>query len=332
MSAKKFRRLPRRRLRGVWVAFASLFGVAPLAMSQPIADGFVSGAGKYSTGALNNQNPFAPGFTSGWTQGTGSTKFHVDPAANGLSTSAGLSYPTGGSVGVTGATADAAQTIGRSVSVPSSSTYYMSGIYVRGNASSITPGAYAFMGWGNTVVPNAVTSGSSLQGVYVGFTQTAETSTDGTTLDDFGDLIIRSRQNIGGTLRTVDTVLVDGQAVSTYLQNYYVVTKLTVNASGTTDRLDYWVNPTSIASDAAMSSSALTSGSVSVDTIASASDLSRLTFAESAYDALFSFDEPRIATTLADLSAATPTPEPVELALAVVGLLALGRRSRRSPI
>src|SRR5947209_9121890 len=133
MSFQNVRR-PGGWLPGVCFAGASMLA-APLARPAPIADGFVSGNGQYSTAALNNQNPFVRGVTSGWTLGTGSTKFHVDPAANGLSTSAGLSYPTGGSVGMTGATADASQTIARAAAVPSSGTYYMSGIYLRGNSN-----------------------------------------------------------------------------------------------------------------------------------------------------------------------------------------------------
>lgn len=315
---------------GVAAALGGLGTSPAIVAAAPVADGFVSGTGKYATGGIKGQNPSLPAFTSGWTLGTGSTKFHVDPTANGL-TSAGLTYTAGGSVGITGLAADASQTVGRAVTAQTSGTYYMSGLYLRGDSGSIAAGAYAFMGWGNSVVPDLVTTGSTLQGVYVGFLQTAET-TSGGTLDDYGDLVIRTRQNIGGVERVVDTILADGQARSTYFVNYFVVTKLTLNTSGAKDTLDYWVNPTSLASDATLTSTAETYGTVTVDTLASGADLSQLTLAESKYDGMFSFDEPRVATTLADLAAATPTavPEPAAGGAAfVVGGLALLRRAGR---
>jgi hypothetical protein len=300
--------------------------LAANARASLVADSFVSGTGKYTTGNLNNQNPGAPGFTTGWTLGTGTTKFHVDPVADGLTASA-VTYPSGGSVGLTGATADMNQTIGRGVSVPASTVYYMSGIYESGSVGGITPGAYAFMGWGNAVVPNASSSGSLMQGVYVGFTQSAAT-TSGGSLDDAASLVIRTRQNIGGTEENVDTTLVDGSVFPTAFNEYFVVTKLQLNTSGNNDTLTYWVNPTNITSETSMNNTALLFGSVTVDTAVSNASFSQLTFAESQFNAMFSFDEPRIATTLADLSAATPTPEPASLSLLAVSVFPMLLRRR----
>jgi hypothetical protein len=300
--------------------------VAAAAQAAPIADGFLTTSGNYTVGALSGQNPYVPFFTSGWTQGTGSTRFSV--ISTGL-TSTAATYKTGGAVELTGATADTSQSIGRNVTIPTASTYYMSVLVDRGNSASITPGSYALMGFGNSVQPDIVNSGSTLQGVYIGYTQSAAT-TSGGTLDDFGSLVIRSRQNIAGANRVVDTVLVDGQAFSTFQQTYLVVAKLNVNSTGTTDLLTYWVNPTSLSSEATMSSTALITGSVPVSTIATAADLSRLTLAEDSYNATIDFDEPRIGTTLAELAAATPTPEPSALVFAALAFTALRSRSRRS--
>ena len=146
-------------------------------------------------------------------------------------------------------------------------------------------------------------------------------------LDDFGDLVLRTRQLIGGSNIGVDTILIDGQATTTFSKTYLVIAKLNVNATGT-DLLSYWVNPTNLTSDTQMSNTALISGSVTTNNIASSSDLARLEFAESNFDGPVTFDEPRIATTLADIVAPTPVPEPGALALILAAAM-LGRGRRK---
>ena len=73
---------------------------------------------------------------------------------------------------------------------------------------------------------------------------------------------------------------------------------------------------------------ALISGSVTTNNIASSSDLTRLEFAESNFDGPVTFDEPRIATTLADIVAPTPVPEPGVLAMILVAAM-FGRGRRK---
>jgi hypothetical protein len=185
------------------------------------------------------------------------------------------------------------------------------------------------MGFGNTTVPALGSAASSLTGIYIGYSENGSVNSSGT-LDDFGDLVIRSRQLIGGSNVGVDTVLIDGQAISTFSTTYLVVAKLTVNASGV-DLLNYWVDPTNLTSDAQMNNTALVAGSVPTNCISTSTDLARLEFAESNFDGTVSFDEPRLATTLADLTVPTPVPEPCTTLLAVLigGAFSL-RRGRTS--
>jgi hypothetical protein len=211
----------------------------------------------------------------------------------------------------------------------------MSFLVIRGAANSITPGSYALIGFGNGVQPNTATQNSAVQGVYVGYVQTA--STDGSSANggagnynDYGSLIIRTRQDIGGTEENVDTILVDGEGNSTDEVTYFVVAKVQVNTSGSNDTLQYWVNPTSLSSDSAMSSSALVTNTITVNTIGSSADLSKLMLAEQSYaTTAIDFDEPRIATNLADLAAATPTPEPSTVGLVLLTAAGLLGRRRK---
>jgi len=307
------------------IAFVALALGAWHAGAAPVADSFAtSGSGAYTAPAvLNGQNPGIPNFSGAW---SGSTQFSV--ITTGLNSSA-VTYEKGGAAELVGTSSDAAQNVSRSVTVPSSSTYYMSFMVIRGNATSITPGSYALIGFGNGVQPNTETTNSTVQGLYVGYVQTADSG--GTNYNDYGSLIIRTRQDIGGTEENVDTIMVDGEGNSTYETNYFVVAKLQVNTSGSNDTLEYWVNPTSIASDSAMSSSALVTNTITVNTIGSSADLSKLMLAEQSYAATIDFDEPRIATNLTDLAAATPTPEPstVGLVLLAAGLLGRHRKWHR---
>jgi hypothetical protein len=289
-------------------------------------DGFVVGTGKYTTGVLDGQNPPVPGFTSPWNQAGGATNVQV--VSTGLTSSA-VSYETGGAVNLVGPTTSGVSTLARNFSAASSSTYYMSCLCNRGNVNTINPGSYSLMGFGNTGTPALGSSGANFMGVYIGYSEVGATSSGGT-LDDFGDLVLRTRQLIGGSNIGVDTVLVDGQATTTFSKTYLVIIKLAVNASGT-DLMSYWVNPTDLTSETQMSNTALISGSVTTNNISSSADLSRLEFAESNFDGPVTFDEPRIATTLPDLLAATPVPEPTTCMMffATAGLLACcGRRHR----
>jgi hypothetical protein len=163
----------------------------------------------------------------------------------------------------------------------------------------------------------------------MGFVQTASQSYNAGGYNDFGSLIIRTRQDIGGTQENVDTILVDGEGNSTNEVTYFVVAKVSVNTSGSNDTLQYWVNPTSLSSDSAMSSSALVTNTITVNTIGSSADLTKLMLAEQSYNATIDFDEPRIATNLADLAAATPTPEPSTVGLVLLTAAGLLGRRRK---
>jgi hypothetical protein len=308
------------------VALVALALGALRATAAPVADSFAtSGSGAYTAPAvLNGQNPGIPGFSGAW---SGSTKFSA--ITTGLNDSGVTTYAKGGAAELVGATADAAQNVSRSVTVPSSSTYYMSALVIRGNSSSITPGSYALIGFGNGVQPNTATTNSSVQGLYMGFVQTASQSYNAGGYNDFGSLIIRTRQDIGGTQENVDTILVDGEGNSTNEVTYFVVAKVSVNTSGSNDTLQYWVNPTSLSSDSAMSSSALVTNTITVNTITSSADLTKLMLAEQSYNATIDFDEPRIATNLADLAAATPTPEPSTVGLVLLTAAGLLGRRRK---
>ncbi len=292
-------------------------------------DGFVVGAGKYATGALYNgttgQNPSVPGFTSPWNQAGGATNAQV--ISTGL-TSTAVSYETGGAVNVVGPTTSGVSTLARNLTAASSNTYYISALCNRGNVNTITPGAYSLLGFGNSGAPSLGSAGSAFMGVYIGYSQVGATDSNGT-LDDFGDLVLRTRQLISGSNIGVDTVLVDGQATTTFSKTYLVIAKLNVNASGT-DLLSYWVNPTDLTSDTQMSNTALISGSVTTNNISSSTDLSRLEFAETNFDGTVTFDEPRLATTLADLVAPTPVPEPGMVGMILAGATLFTFRRKRS--
>ena len=226
------------------------FGSPAFATLQ--GDGFVVGTGKYAVGSLYNgttgQNPPVPGFTTPWNQAGGATNAQV--ISTGL-TSTAVTYETGGAVNLVGPTASGVSTLARNLTVPSSTTYYISALCNRGNVNTINPGAYSLLGFGNTGTPALGSAGSGFMGVYIGYSEVGATDSNGT-LDDFGDLVLRTRQLIGGSNIGVDTILVDGQATTTFSKTYLVIAKLNVNATGT-DLLSYWVNPTNLTSDTQMS-------------------------------------------------------------------------------
>ncbi|HZZ44894.1 MAG TPA: PEP-CTERM sorting domain-containing protein [Tepidisphaeraceae bacterium] len=307
-----------------------LAALSTAAHAQLVADGFTIGAGHYTAGSLYNgatgQNPFVPSFTSPWNLGTGSTTFQ---AATGSLTYSAAPYVTGGKINAVGTTTTIG-TLARSFTHTSSTSYYMSVLCNRGNVTTIVPGAYSLLGWGNATTPNLGTSTTNLAGVYIGFSEVGAVSSGGT-LDDFGNLVIRTEQQITSTTKgTVDTVLVDGQATSTYQQTYLVVAKLNVNdLAGGADSLTYWVNPTSLSSEAAMTSSALITDTIPTLAITTATDISRLEFAQDDFDGTASFDESRFGTSLANLTAVTPTPEPTSLLLLAIAGGFLRRQPRR---
>ena len=286
------------------------------------ATSYIAGESLYNNGAA--QGPTALGFTGVYNHGAGTNNFLSTATEND---DAALGTTPAGDVQWAGASdANAAdRTIARNINtITTPSVYYTSTLLEESNVNTTTypptAGDFVGLGYANTTNPVLGTTSGTQTGFYVGFGDESAT--------DPGSLVIRTR--LTTAVADEDTVLVDGTNAATPVANqlFLVVTETDVNYSGSLDKITYWVNPTNLASDTTMTSTAEYTGSFnSFADQGNTSDLTRLEFAAPvAFAPTVDFDETRLATTSADLDNA-PLPEPTSLGL--IGLAAGGLLRRR---
>jgi len=276
------------------------------------------------------------GFSGTWSGGSVTSNYVAQ--ANTLSNAAIGGTPAGDVqwLGASNAAPTQDRNVARSVTsavtnvdpsaTPTGSVFYTATLVEEDNAdttATAATGDFVGLGYVNTTDPVLGTTSAYQQGFYVGFADESAS--------DPGSLVIRTRITSGKA--DEDQVLVSGitaasNGTSLAGQTYLVVTKTQVNSgTGNTDLITAWVNPTSVASDAAMGTP-----TASFYTYAfQGGDLQRLEFASpnnEAFDPAVEFDETRLATTSADLYV-TPTPEPASLGLIVIAAGSLLRRRRR---
>jgi hypothetical protein len=303
---------------GLAVAGLTTASSAQLLVQDSYPVGPNESAGEYEIDQLKNQPAGLQslGFQTGpYNQGSGTGQFAV--------TTGGLNYPAlgvdgsdSGKVTYSAAPIDQfTRSNARNVdgTLPGTSTFYVSHLVNRGNISLDTSEAgYVLTGFGNFVAPTLGSTSGFLDGVYVGWAQKSDT--------DEGSLVLRSRQTTAQSAE--DVVLVDGDATDTQGITYNVVYKAEVNASGGTDNITWFLNPTDFTDDASLASSAAATGSFSSFAYGDA-DLDRLNYVSFQWNGNAFFDEPTIAASPSSLV----VPEPATAGLlAVAGLAALRRR------
>jgi hypothetical protein len=293
-----------------------------------VSDSYATGTdptmGQYVVGnPLSNQPGLVtPGFTTGgYTSGTGTSNF--------LSTASGLIDAADGADATTGAVAwvgstGAEKSVARnltSFTESASPTYWISEL-VKNTGNQTTTSGWLLSGFGNNVAPTFGTTTGFLQGIFFGFSDNSGTANE-------ADLVIRYRDTSGnnGGKSTADTILVNGANNATAGQTYLVVAAVNVNYSGSLDHVTYWVNPTDLSSQAALTSTALTTGGFDTLAFQNVGDFARLNYAEQGWDGDAFYDEARLGTTLASIG---PVPEPSSMVLLGAGsIAALSVRSRR---
>ncbi len=301
-----------------------LFGLAGAAHAQLIAaDGYVNDGGivDYNAGFGNSFNgqssAAAMGFVDPW--GGGSTSGNTHPDFGTLDNPA-VGYETGGKGKFTPSVAfsDFERRFEHTLApfaAPANDVFYMSHLVNTGSevAMGATEG-YALVGFGSFADRGRLEGNQDfLFGGFVGF------AADG---NGAVDLVIRSRTGANAPGAVANTVLQDASAGDTVDNTTFnVVMKLTYTGG---DKIDWWVNPADLTSDAAMTGSALASGTINGFQLGSAADMNRLTVNTYGYDRSFFWDESRLAYDLASL-----VPEPASGILGSLGLMALLTARRR---
>lgn len=277
--------------------------------------------------ALKNQSAslVTPGFTTGpYGSGTGTSNFGA--TLNGLeSPILGSTSAASGKVSLLPPGVDTQNRSNARILSPTltgNGTYWLSYVVNRGSIDTSGGTGWAFVGFGNTTVPD-LTSTGTLAGFFVGFAQ------DGVA-GNFGNLVIRSRNTTSTTANT-DTVLVNGATASTVDTTYTVIIKVGINAiSGNQEDVKWWLNPADGTSEATLDSSAAATGAFTSFALQSAGDFARLYYTTRSWNAPVHFDEPRLANDFAGLGLAVP--EPASLSLGGGGALLLLARRRRNSV
>jgi PEP-CTERM motif len=292
--------------------------------SDPTMGQYVAGASLFSGQPANLTTPgFANG---GYTHGLGFTS-NFASSASGLINAADGADASTGSVQWIGVNDTTNRSVARNLSTfneGTTGTIWISQLMMNSSTSNpTTTGGFVLSGFANTTFPAFGTTTGNLFGMYFGFSDSSGTANE-------ADLVIRARGTAGGATST-DTVLVNGANNATAGNTYLVVAAVNINSNGSLDHVSYWVNPTDLSSQTALTNTALTSGGF--DTLAfqgaavGNGDFTRLNYAEQGWAGDAFFDEARLGTTLASIG---PVPEPTSMVLLGVGsLAALVVRSRR---
>jgi hypothetical protein len=303
--------------------------------SDSYATGTNPGLGQYDATAPNNALSGQPGTLSnlgfadgGYTHGFGTSNFVA--SATGLINAADGADASTGSVGWVGAPLDnATRSVARNLTAfneGTTGTYWISEL-MSNTGNQTTTSGWVLSGFGNTTFPSLGTTTGNLFGLYFGFANDSGAANE-------ADLVMRFRSSAGGATST-DQILVNGANNATAGNTYLVVAEVNVNSSNPLDHVNYWVNPTDLSSQTALTNTALASGSL--DTLAFqgqttnpvGNDFTRLNYAAFNWDGDATFDEARLGTTLASI-APSSVPEPSSMILLGAGsIAALAVRSRR---
>jgi Tfp pilus assembly major pilin PilA len=301
----------RAKLKVLAACSAALF-VARVSQAVPIAyDPFINGAGGYTAGAINTQNPSVFGFTGAWTS---TSSANTVSATNSTHNSA--IQTTGGSLAWTG-TSSTSPDRGATRSLASytasaSDTYYFSLTASRGTWTGTTNNE-EMAGF----TDSTVTSGT-FKGFQFGFRRVGATATD-------PFLSIRA----GGTTTDVFTQ-------STFGRTFLAIFKLEKDVNGTEDRLSYWIagqtstlNSTlNTSSEATINASTPTAsrdakGVLTGQFISGKTDITQFSIHSPTASGAITWDELRMGTEYADVA-----PEPGCLAFLGLAFLGLGSRRR----
>ncbi len=251
--------------------------------------------GEYSEAALNGQPAVLmnQGFSNGgYNQGTGTAQFQATTLT--LNSNVG---GLGGKVVYSSTPLDGIyRSVARSVDrLPGLGTYYFSQTVNRGDIPQAGGDGFVLSGFGNFVAPELGPTSGFLAGVFVGFSQNPSNP------NSFGDLVLRARTTTAQSAE--DMVLVDGAFSSTANQTYTVVFR--VDIAGGADNVSWWLNPTDFQNgEAGLTATSSGNGSFSSFSFGSASDLQRLNYTARNWNGNVFFDEPRLATEIADLEVA----------------------------
>lgn len=304
---------------------AMLLCINDAAEAQLIAaDSYENGGSDYNAGFGNSFNgqssTSALGFTDPWGGGSASGNTHPDLVT--LDNPA-IDYESGGKGKFTASVAfsDFERRFEHPLApfaAPANDVFYMSHLVNTGpEATGGDTEGYAMVGFGS-FADKARLEGTQdfLLGAYVGYVP-----------DGAGDvdLVIRSRTGIFAPGSVTDEVLLDASA-GDVVDNltHHVVMKLTFTGG---DKIDYWVNPSDLTSDVAMTNSSIATGTITGFQLGNASDMNRLTVNTFGYDRSFFFDESRLGYDLASVTGVVP--EPTSLALGSLALLAIVGKRRR---
>jgi hypothetical protein len=291
--------------------------------TNPAAGQYVAGNGlKSQTGLVN------PGFVAGG-YGSGSGTSNFIASSTGLaSTADGASATGSGSVAWVGVPVDnTVRSVARTLSPfneGTSGTYFMS-MLVSNTGNQTSTNGWVLSGFGNNVAPVLGTTGGNLFGLYMGFADDSGTPNE-------ADLVLRYRN--AGAATSADQILVNGANNSTAGQTYLVVAEVNINAiGGSTDVVNYWVNPADLNSVADMNATSIATGTLNTFAFQGAAtgtgDFNRLNYYTENWNGDATFDEQRLGTTLASI-APTAVPEPSSMILLGAGsIAALAVRSRR---
>ncbi len=302
-------------MKGKWVV-----GLAVIALASPAfgalyaADSYEIGTGEYTanTNFAGQASASAIGFTGTWNSSSANLQPNTITLNNGAVNYDDTSTGKGKFIAAPGQFSDFFRRADRTlaaVPTPANNTFYMSH-FVNAGTSLGPNDSYAFVGFGSFVAQDTIEgNANNLLGAFVGFKESA-TAADGV------DLVLRYRQGpLAGAIG--DELLVsDAENVT-----FHVVMALEFNNPG--DEIRYWVNPTDMTSEAAMSGSSLATGVLPGFQLSAITDMNRLSVMTRGFDRSFFWDESRLGDSLADV---TGIPEPASLALLALGGMALLRR------
>ncbi len=109
------------------------------------------------------------------------------------------------------------------------------------------------------------------------------------------DLVLRTQSpGEAATIHTIAHDIPDGPQL--------VAWKITTNVQGPLDEVQFWVDPWSLLSEEKATDTASLTGTIQVDCVHDLRDLTRMSFVSVAWDRKMFFDEPRLATQIADLA------------------------------
>lgn len=328
------------------VAALSLGGVAHANLI--VADSFRSGSdvttGQYPSGtALNNLTLLGtvgapagagvhqlPGWVNGrYFAGGGTAQFS---ATSGGLVNAAIGATAAGSGKMNYGAAPLDTTVrtnarGLNVSIPSSSSYWVSVLLNLGSTANFTSTSNVGAGWVLTGFGNSgsLLTGASFgtTGLMIGFSQQGSST-------NRGSIIIRSR-SVGASPTNVDTVLLDGNTNSASIVGVtnLVVAKIDVDVNGAgDDKITWWLNPGNGDGEGALNATAAATGTFNGQVfVQNAANIARFNVGSFQFPGNAFFDEVRFASSLPGLGFAI-IPEPSALGLLAPAALLLGRRRK----